>query len=135
MINMKGKGWHGKRQAHGLASKRIKTKSIQFKSEGKRRFRKGEFIEVMDDYSFIEPHMGRQSNEPVTVKKGDIGQITYTHKDDLENVHITFRTKDGNVYFDSTDKRFISGKFRKLKMSKPKDKAKINIIFYKEEYE
>ena len=127
------KGWYGNKQAHSLASKGIKSKSIQYKAKGKRRFRKGEFIEVMDDYSFIESHMGRRSNEPITVKKGDIGQITYTYKDDLEGVHITFKTKDGNVYFDNTDKRFISGKFRKLKMSKPKDKSKINTIFYEED--
>lgn len=126
------KGWYGNKQAHSLASKGIKSKSIQFKAEGKRRFRKGDFIEVMDDYSFREPHIGSK-HDIVTVKKGDIGQITYTYKDDLEGVHITFKTKDGNVYFDNTDKRFISGKFRKLRMSKPKDKTKINTIFYEEE--
>ena len=118
-----------------LLQAKSEVDAYMMSANGKRRFRKGEFIEVMDDYSFIESHMGRRSNEPVTVKKGDIGQITYTHKDDLEGVHITFKTKDDNVYFDSTDKRFISGKFRKLKMSKQKDKTKINTIFYEEEYE
>lgn len=127
------KGWHGDRQQHAMASKGIKTKSIQFKAGGKRRFRKGDYIEVIQDYSFIEPHIGRESNKPVTVKKGDIGQITYTYKDDLEGIHITFKTKDGNVYFDNTDKRFISGNFRKIKMTKSKDKEKINKIFYEEE--
>jgi len=128
------KGWYGDKQKHAMASKGVRTKSIQFVAEGKRRFRKGDFIEVTQDYSFIEPHIGRKSNEPVTVKKGDIGQITYTYKDDLEGIHITFKTKDGKVYFDNTDKRFITGTFRKLKMSKPIDKAKINKIFYQEEY-
>lgn len=143
------KGWYGNRHRHSLASKGVSTcfydgrrkiieqnkedNDEEFMAEGKRRFRKGDFIEVKEDYSFIEPHIGRGSNEPVTVSKGDIGQITYTYKDELEGVHITFKTKDGHVYFDNTDKRFITGIFRKMKMSKPKDKDKINKIFYDEE--
>lgn len=129
----RNQGWHNQSHNHGLASKGIKTKPTQFKAGGKRRFKKGDFVEVIRDYSFIEPHLGRKSNKPVTVKKGDIGRITYIHKDDLESMNIVFKTQDGKVFIDSTDKRFITGHFRKLKMSKSKDKQKVKKIFYKEE--
>ncbi len=125
--------WKGERNRHSLASRGIKTKINNIKADGKRRFRKGDFIEVKEDYVFREAIMSRIGNDPVTVRKGDIGRITHTYKDSLEGMTITFKTKDGKVYFDDTDKRFTPYKFRKMKMSNPKDKAKINKIFWQEE--
>jgi hypothetical protein len=90
--------------------------------------KKGNFIEITNDYCFYESRIGPHP-KTVCLKKGDVGKITRVYKGYTEpGIQITFRTKTGKVFFDDTSNIYLAGKYRKLDPRKAAAKKKIKTV-------
>jgi len=142
------RGWFGDHRRHVLAGKGVKTVMPDGRrlavnnyvaggtrlGNQKKKYRKGSFFEVKQDYSFVEPHLASDGKFH-TMRRGDIGRVTDTYDsgDNELGINMTFVRQDGKTFYDDTYPKFLVGKLRKMSGSDKKDKAKIDKIFFKED--
>ena len=147
MTKGKGSGWFGDHRRHVLAGKGVSTvlpdgrrlavnnfvAKGRSMSEQKKRYRKGSFFEVREDYCFVEPHVGSDGKFHC-MKRGDICRVAGTYvSDNTLGVQLWFARKDGKTFYDDTTPFYLAGNLRKLSRKNKKDKAKIDRIYFKED--